>query len=223
METLIGDAAEAHVNNVLWRKMLSGSPGQHLIHVLTPYLGPNGFYCGTATFNRFLAGGPGAVAEAITLMAADAVSWPYVLNAQAWAAKGNVNSRILIYRESALASPRSWQNFACRVQWPTVSALTGESVYLLTLEQCYRYGLPLYTFDVNLWGTAGSMRAGYQVNFQPGVNDEVTWRQFGGWTDDPERAWHDFQYTNEVVECAWAHGTLIQPAAAGLLPAPVGA
>lgn len=195
-----------------WSDGILARPGQHVYHVLTPETGPNGFFIGDPAYERFIAGGRGAAAEARSLLAASAINWPYTRTAIGWKEINNGNTRVVIHPEKDLRTLHSWRRYAVQIMWPVLAQLCGEEILLLTREQCLQAGMPIYPFDVNVWGSRGTIRTGYRVNTEPGLNDDDDWREFADWSTDPARAQDDCNYVAQVVAFARLEGRLIRPA-----------
>jgi len=202
MATLSGAAAEARLAEA-WEKIFSRDPAnQHIIHALTwPTEYPTGL-TGFSPFETWTRNGCKASDEVWRAFAEIAIPWPYIHNARRAAAADIPNTRIFVLKRDGWEAAPLWLQYLSEVHLPAISALAGETLYRVWLEDCRESGLPDREHDVNLWGAAGIMITGYE-------NGDVDWRAFLDDDRDPERSIREHEFIVSMHAFASAHGELI--------------
>jgi hypothetical protein len=202
MTKLCGAAAEARLAGA-WEAVFSRDPAtQQIIHVLTRPAGYPDWLTGFAPFEAWLRAGGVATDEAWRELAEVAAAWPYIRQARRAAALGIPNVRIFVLGRAQWESAPSWLRYLAEVHLPGIAALAGETLYRVWLEDCQARGLPDRDYDVNLWGAAGIMLAGYQ-------DGDVAWRVFLADERDPDRSREEHDYVMSMRDLARSHGQLI--------------
>jgi hypothetical protein len=203
MTKLSGAAAEARLSDA-WEKIFSRDPAnQQIIHVLTrPTEFPTGL-TGFSPFEAWMRDGRTASDEVWRAFAEIAIPWPYIRNARRAAAAGIPNTRILVLKRDEWETSPPWLRYLSEVHLPAISALAGETLYRVWLEDCRNSGLPDREYDVNLWGAAGVMLTGYE-------NGDVDWRAFLDDDRDPDRMLAERGFIVSLHAFASARGELIK-------------
>jgi hypothetical protein len=199
MATLSGAAAEARLAQA-WETVLGHDPAaQQIIHVLTR---PAAFPAGLAGFPPFTAwtrNGCAASDEVWRAFAEIARPWPYVRNARRAIAAGIPNMRIVTLERARWQSAPPWLRYLAQVHLPAIAALAGEEHYRVWLEDCRAAGLPDRDYDVNLWGAAGVMLAGYH-------DGDVSWRAFLADDASGDQSLRERDFLLSMRDFAVAHG-----------------
>jgi hypothetical protein len=203
MTKLSGAAAEARLGSA-WDEVFSQDPAhQQIIHVLTwPTELPTGL-AGFSPFEAWMRNGCKADGEVWRSFAELAIPWPYIQNARRAVAVGIPNMRIFILKRDQWESAPLWLQYLTEVHLPAISALAGETLYRVWLEDCRKFGLPDREYDVNLWGAAGVMVTGY-------LNGDVDWRAFLDDDRDSGRSLGERDFIVSMRDFASAHGELIE-------------
>jgi hypothetical protein len=203
MATLSGAAAEARLAEA-WDKIFSRDPAnQHIIHVLTR---PTEYPTALTSFSPFetwMRNGCKASDEVWRAFAEIAIPWPYIHNARRAAAAGIPNTRIFVLKRDGWKAAPLWLQYLSEVHLPAISALAGETLYRVWLEDCQKSGLPDREHDVNLWGAGGVMLTGYE-------NGDVDWRAFLDDDRDPGRSIREHDFIVSMHAFASEHGELIK-------------
>jgi hypothetical protein len=204
MTKLSGAASEARLAEA-WEKVFSQDPAtQQIIHVLTRPTEYPIWLTGFPPFEAWMNNGYKASDEIWRTFAEIAIPWPYISNARRAVALGIPNVRILVLERATWESAPLWLQYLAEVHAPATAALAGETLYRVWLEDCRGFGLPERDYDVNLWGAAGVMLAGYQ-------NGDVDWRVFLADDHDQDRSVKEHHYIISMRDFASAHGRLINP------------
>jgi hypothetical protein len=203
MTKLSGAAAEARLTEA-WQRIFSQDPvSQEIIHILARPTEYPSWLAGFAPYETWLRKGCEADDEVWRAFAEIAVSWPYVHNARRAIATGVPNVRIFVLKRNNWESAPSWLRYLAEVHLPAISALAGESLYQVWLEDCRDFGIPTRDYDVNIWGADGVMLAGYQ-------NGDVDWRRFLSDDCSPEQARTEGEFVLSMRDFAVTRGQLIK-------------
>jgi len=206
MAKLFGAAAEARLAES-WEEILSQNPeNQQIIHVLTRPAEYPPWLADFPPFEAWVRNDCEANDEVWRIFAETASPWPYIDNARHAKAAGILNVRIFVLERAQWESAPSWLRFLADVHLPAIAALAGETLYRVWLEDCRDSGLPDRDYDVNLWGAAGIMLAGYQ-------NGDVEWRAFLADDGDPDWARDEHGYIMSMRDLASERGHMIKPPA----------
>lgn len=187
MTRLFGTEADARLTEA-WAKVLSqGSATQQIIHVMAQPTEFPAWLTGFLPFEAWIKNCCEANDEVWHTFADTAVQWQYIRNARHAVNVGISNVRIFVLTRKDWESAPPWLQYLAEVHLPAISALAGEALYRVWLEDCRNSGLPDRNYDVNLLGADGVMLAGYQ-------NGDVDWRIFLSDDRDPDqyRTEHDF-------------------------------
>jgi hypothetical protein len=132
-----------------------------------------------------------------------AVSWPYIRNARRAIAAGLSNVRVFVLERAQWESAPPWSRYLAEVHLPAIAGLAGEKLYRVWLEDCRDAGLPDRDYDVNLWGAAGVMLAGYQ-------DGDVGWRSFLADDGSPDESLRERDFLTSMRDLAFARGQLVE-------------
>jgi hypothetical protein len=208
---LSGRAAEARLAKA-WETILGQDPaGQEIIHVLAQPTGFPVWIDGSAPFEKWVRNDYRASGEIWRCFASIAESWSYVRDARRAAEMGIPNVRIIVLEDGPGESAAPWLRYLCEIHLPAISALSGESLYLVQAEDCRASRIPVRGHDANIYGAAGVMLAG-------GDNGEVDWRAFLADEHDPDELAAELDFVTSVRDIAAAQGTrVVLPAEIRLL------
>jgi hypothetical protein len=203
MTKLSGAAAEARLAEA-WEKVFSQDPAtQQIIHVLTRPTEYPVWLTGFSPFEAWLQNGCKANDEVWGAFAEIAISWPYIQNARRAVTVGISDVRIFVLKRAEWESAPLWLQYLAEVHLPAMATMAGETLYRVWLEDCRNSGLQDRGYDVNLWGAAGVMLAGYQ-------NGDVSWRVFLADDRNPGRSLKEHNFIISMRDFASAHGQLIK-------------
>jgi hypothetical protein len=212
MAKLSGAAAEARLAEA-WETVLGHDPaGQQIIHVLTRPAEYPAWLAGFPPFEAWMGNGCVANDEVWRAFAEIAQPWPYIRDARRAIAAGIPNVRIFALERAQWESAPPWRRYLAEVHLPAIAGLAGEKLYRVWLEDCRDAGLPDRDYDVNLWGAAGVMLAGYQ-------NGDVGWRAFLADDANPDQALRERDFLTSMRDLAFARGQLIKLPVMCLRPA----
>src|SRR5689334_2054062 len=204
MANLSGVAAETRLAEA-WEEIFGQDPAsQQIIHVLTRPSGYPAWLTGFTPFEAWMHNGCDANDEIWRNFAEIAASWPYIHNARRAVAAGISNVRIFVLERTQWESARRWLRYLAEVHLPAIAALSGETLYCVWHEDCHDSGLPDRSYDVNLWGAAGVMLAGYQ-------NGDVSWRTFLADDSNSDRSLQERDFIMSMLDLAITRGQLIKP------------
>jgi hypothetical protein len=197
---LSGDTAEARLVKA-WETILSHGPaGQEIIHVLAQPTGLPAWIDGSAPFEKWMRNDCEASSEIWRCFASIAESWSYIKDARRAAERGIPNTRIIVVEDGLGESAAPWLRYLCEIHLPAISAMSGESLYLVQAETCRASGLPVRGHDANIYGAAGVMLAG-------GENGEVEWRAFLADEHDPGELQAELDFVTSMRDLAITQGT----------------
>jgi hypothetical protein len=200
---LSGTAAEARLAEA-WERVLSQDPAaQQIIHVLTWPTEYPAWLTGFSPFEVWVQNGCQANDEVWRTFAEIANSWPYIRNARRAIAIGIPNVRIFILKHTKWESAPSWLQYLAEVHLPAISALAGETLYRVWLEDCRKSGISDRGYDVNLWGADGVMLAGYKYG-------DVDWRVFLADDYNPDLSHKERDFIISMRDFASARGQLVE-------------
>lgn len=203
MIKLSGPAAEARIAKA-WERIFSQDPTtQQIIHVLTWPTEYPAWLTGFPPFEAWLQNGCEATDEVWCSFAEISSPWPYIRNARHAIAAGIPNVRIFILKRHQWESAAPWLHYLAEVHLPAISALAGETLYQVWLEDCRDFGLPDRGYDVNLYGADGIMLAGYQ-------NGDVNWRVFLADDCNQDHSRKECDYIISMRDFASARGELVK-------------
>jgi hypothetical protein len=203
MIKLSGVAAEARLAEA-WQDVFSQDPAnQQIIHVLTRPTGYPAWLTGFTPFEAWTHNSCEANDEVWRTFAGVAAPWPYIKNARHAAAVGIPNVRIFVLERAQWESAPLWLRYLAEVHLPAIAALSGETLYCVWHEDRHDSGLPDRSYDVNLWGAAGVILAGYQ-------NGDVSWRAFLADDCNPDRSLKERDFIISMRDLASARGQLIK-------------
>jgi hypothetical protein len=203
MTKLCGAAAEARLAKA-WEQVFDHDPvTQRIIHVLTRPTEYPAWLTGFTPFEAWTRNGCEADDEVWRTFADIATPWPYVHNARRASAIGIPNVRIFVLERAQWNSAPLWLRYLAEVHLPALAALAGEALYRVWHEDRRDSGLPDRDYDVNLWGAAGVMLAGYQ-------DGDVGWRVFLADDRNPDRSIEEHDFIISMHDLASAHGQLIK-------------
>ena len=203
MTELSGAAAEARLAEA-WQQVFGQDPAtQQIIHVLTRPTEYPIWLAGFPPFEAWVQNGCKANDDVWRTFAEIAIPWPYIHNARRAMAVGISNERIFILKRAQWESAPPWLRYLAEVHLPAISALAGETLYQVWLEDCLDSGLLERKYDVNLWGAAGVMLAGYQ-------NGDVGWRMFLADDRNPDRSLKEHEFIISMRDFASVRGELIR-------------
>lgn len=204
MTKLSGVAAEARLAEA-WEKVFSQDPtNQQIVHVLTRPTEYPAWLTDFTPFEAWMHNGCEADDEVWHAFAEIAGSWPYIRNARRAAAVGIPNVRIFVLERAQWESAQQWLRYLAEVHLPAIAALSGETLYCVWHEDRHDSGIPDRSYDVNLWGAAGIMLAGYQ-------NGDVSWRAFLADDCNPDQSVKEQDFIILMRDLASASGQLIKP------------
>lgn len=203
MTKLSGAAAEARLAEA-WERIFSQDlVAQQLIHVLARPTEFPTWLTGFSPFETWMRNGREADDEVWQTFAKIAIPWTYVRNARRAIPNGISNVRIFVLKRAGWESAPPWLRYLAEVHLPAISALAGETLYQVWLEDCRNSGLPDRDYDVNLWGADGVMLAGYQ-------NGDVDWRVFLADDHNPERSRKERDFIVSMHHFALTRGQLVK-------------
>jgi hypothetical protein len=203
MNKLSGATADARLADA-WEKIFSQAPAaQQIIHVLTRPADYPAWLAGFTPFEAWMRNDGTANDEVWRTFAEIAIGWPYIRNARRAIAIGIPNVRIFVLERPQWESAPPWLRYLAEVHLPAIAALAGETLYRVWLEDCRNSGLQDRDYDVNLWGAAGVMLAGYQ-------DGDVDWRVFLADDRDPDRSVEEHNFIISMRDFATARGQLIE-------------
>jgi len=203
MTKLFGATADARLAEA-WEKVFRQDPTtQQFVHVLArPTEYPN-WLTDFLPFDTWIRNGCEANDEVWNTFAEIALPWSYIRNARRAIAVGIPNVRIFVLKRAQWESGPAWLRYLADVHLPAVASLAGETLYRVWLEDCRNSGLPDRDCDVNLWGAAGVMLAGYQ-------NGDVDWRIFLADDHNADQSLKEHDFIFSMRDFAFAHGQLIE-------------
>jgi hypothetical protein len=203
MTKLSGAAADARLAEA-WEKIFSQAPAttQQIIHVLTRPTEYPAWLTGFTPFEAWTQNDGKANDEVWRTFAEIAIGWPYIHNARRASAIGISNVRIFVLERAQWESAPLWLRYLAEVHLPAIAALAGETLYRVWLDDCRDSGLPDRDYDVNLWGAAGVMLAGYR-------NGDVDWRVFLADDRDPDRSVEERDFIISMRDFTSVSGQLI--------------
>jgi hypothetical protein len=213
---LSGDTAEARLAKA-WETILSHDPaGQEIIHVLAQPTGFPAWIDGSAPFGKWMRNDGEASSEIWHCFASIAESWSYIKDARQAAERGIPNTRIIVVEDGLGESAAPWLRYLCEIHLPAISAMSGESLYLVQAQTCRASRIPVRGHDANIYGAAGVMLAG-------GDNGEVEWRAFLADEHDPDEAEAELGFVTSMRDLAITQGVRADlPAEIRLNPAAKG-
>lgn len=204
MAVLSGAEAEARLARA-WERIFSQDPAtQQIIHVLAPPTEYPAWLTGFSPFDAWTRNGCDANEKVWQIFADLARPWPYIHNARRAIAIGITNVRICVLRRTEWESAPSWLRYLAEVHLPAISALTGEALYRVWLEDCENVGIPGRECDVSLYGADGVMIAGYE-------NGDVNWRAFLADDPDPDQSRKEHGFIFAMRDFVFARGELVKP------------
>jgi hypothetical protein len=204
MTKLSGAAAEARLAEA-WERVFSRDPGaQRIVHVLAQPSEYPPWLTDFPPFDAWLRNDCKPNDGIWRMFAEIANPWPYIQNARRAITLGIPNVRIFVLRRTGWESGPSWLRYLSEVHLPAISALAGETLYRVWLEDCHDSGLPERECDVNLWGAGGVMLAGYQ-------NGDIAWRVFLADESNSEVSRKEHDFVISMWDFASARGQLIKP------------
>jgi hypothetical protein len=200
---LSGATAEARLAEA-WEKIFSQDPAtQQIVHILTRPTEYPTWLTGFSPFTAWMQNGCEANDEVLRTFAEIAIPWPYIHNARRAIAAGIPNVRIFVLKRTGRESQPPWLQYLAEVHLPAIAALAGETFYRVWLEDCRESGLPDRDYDVNLWGAAGVMLAGYQKG-------DVDWREFLADDRNPDRYRKERDFIISMLDFASVRGELVE-------------
>ena len=205
MTGLSGAEAEARLARA-WERILSQDPAtQEIIHVLAPPTEYPAWLTGFLQFEAWTRNGCDANEKVWQIFAEIAEAWSYIHNARRAIAIGITNVRICVLKRTDWESAPSWLRYLAEVHLPAISAMTGEALYRVWLEDCGRIpGIPRRDCDVDLYGANGVMIAGYE-------NGDVNWRAFLADGPDPDQSRKEHGFILAMRDFVFARGELVKP------------
>jgi hypothetical protein len=200
---LSGAEAEARLARA-WERIFSQDPAtQQIIHVLAPPTEYPAWLTGFAPFEAWTGNGCDANENVWQIFAELARPWPYIHNARRAIEIGITNVRICVLKRTEWESAPSWLRYLAEVHLPAISAMAGEVLYRVWLEDCENVCLPGRNCDVNLYGADGVMIAGYE-------NGDVSWRSFLADIPDPDQSRKEQNFIFAMRDLAFARGELVK-------------
>jgi hypothetical protein len=204
MTVLSGAEAEARLARA-WERIFSQDPAtQQIIHVLAPPTEYPAWLTGFSPFEAWTRNGCDASEKVWQIFSELARPWPYIHNARRAIAIGITNLRICVLKRTEWESAPSWLRYLAEVHLPAISAMTGEALYRVWLEDCENVGIPGRDCDVNLYGADGVMIAGYE-------NGDVSWRAFLADDPDPDQSQKEHSFILAMRDLVFARGELVKP------------
>jgi hypothetical protein len=199
---LSGDSAEARLAKA-WETILSHDPaGQEIIHVLAQPTGFPAWIDGSAPFEKWMRNDREASSEIWRCFASIAESWSYIRDARRAAELGIPNVRTIVLEDGPGESAAPWLRYLCEIHLPAISAMSGESLYLVPARACRASRIAVRGHDANIYGAAGVMLAG-------GENGEVEWRAFLADEHDPDEFQAELDFVTSMRDLAITHGTRV--------------
>lgn len=203
MTKLFGAAAEARLAEA-WEKIFSQDPAtQEITHVLARPTEYPASLAGFLPFEIWMRNGGKANDEVWDTFAEIAFPWPYIRNARRAITLGIPNVRIFALKRAQWESGSMWLRYLAEVHLPAIASLAGETLYRVFVEDCGNSGIPDRDYDVNLWGAAGVMLAGYQ-------NGDVDWRAFLADDHNPDQFREEHDFITSMLDFAATRGQLIE-------------